>query len=87
MESNLLEGLKLMGIGLATVFAVLLIIIYFGKALILFVNRFVPEEEKVPQAAATNNVQAVDPNVAQAIRLAIERISNGKSTAEKIEKI
>ncbi len=86
MEANLLEGLKLMGIGMTTVFAVLLIIIFFGKALIWFVNRFVPEEEKAPQVAS-NNAQTVDPRVAQAIRLAIQQITGGKSTAEKIEKI
>ena len=70
---------------MTTVFVVLLIIILFGNALIWFVNRFIPAEEKTSQVPT--NVQTVDPNIAQAIRLAIEQISNGKSTAEKIEKL
>ena len=37
-------GLLLMVVGMATVFAILLIIIYLGKGLILLVNKYAPEE-------------------------------------------
>ncbi len=82
--NNLIEGLKLMAIGLSTVFVVLLIIINFGKALILFVNRFFPEEEK-PITKTTSS--ATDSQVEQAIALAIEKLTNGKGKVEKIEKL
>lgn len=81
-----MEGLKLMAIGMVTVFAILLIIIYFGKALISFVNRFCPEEEK-PAAKPQSAPAAIDPQVAQAIAVAVNNLTGGKGKVEKIEKI
>ena len=46
------EALKLMVVGMATVFAILLIVIYLGKALIAVVNKYVPEEVQPAHAAA-----------------------------------
>ncbi len=86
MEGNLLEGVKLMAIGMVTVFCILLIIIYFGKALISFVNKFCPEEE-APVAKAATSSAAIDPQVAQAIALAVNNLTGGKGKVEKIEKI
>lgn len=78
-----IEALTLMGIGMLTVFAVLLIIIALGTLLIKAVNKFFPEEIKpVAQAAA-----AVDQNIQEAINKAILAISGGKKQAQKIEKI
>ena len=77
------EALTLMGIGLATVFVVLLIIILLGTLLIKTVNRFFPEEAKPVMEA----VQTVDQNVQEAINKAILAISGGKKAAQKIEKI
>ena len=37
------EALKLMVVGMATVFSILLIVIYLGKSLIALVNKYVPE--------------------------------------------
>ena len=77
------EALTLMGIGMATVFVVLLIIIFLGTLLIKTVNKFFPEEVK-PVAA---KVQAIDANVQEAINKAIMAISGGKKSAQKIEKL
>lgn len=77
------DALTLMGIGLATVFVVLLIIIFLGTLLIKTVNKFFPEEVK-PVAA---KVQAIDANVQEAINKAIMAISGGKKSAQKIEKL
>ena len=38
-------ALLLMAVGMVTVFIILLIVMGLGKALIAFVNKFVPEEE------------------------------------------
>lgn len=77
------EALTLMAIGMATVFVVLLIIIFLGNLLIKTVNRFFPEEAKPVMKA----VQTVDQNVQEAINKAILAISGGKKAAQKIEKI
>lgn len=75
-----------MVIGMTTVFLILMIIIYFGKALIAFVNKFCPEEEK-PVAKAQASSAAIDPQVAQAIALAVNNLTGGKGKVEKIEKL
>jgi len=72
-------------IGMVTVFAILLIIIYFGKALIAFVNKFCPEEVK--PTAQPQQQASIDPQVAQAIALAVNNLTGGKGKVEKIEKI
>ncbi len=41
---NLNIALLLMVVGMATVFAILLIVIYLGKGLIALVNKYAPEE-------------------------------------------
>ena len=81
-----IEALTLMGIGMATVFVVLLIIILLGTLLIKTVNKFFPEEVK-PVAKAAAAVQAVDQNIQEAINKAILAISGGKKSAQKIEKL
>ncbi len=83
---QLTDSLQLMGVGLATVFSVLLLIILLGNLLILLINKYAPEEEK-PKVAVSNAVQAVDANVAMAINMAISKLTGGKSKADKIEKI
>ncbi|MCQ2217068.1 MAG: OadG family protein [Paludibacteraceae bacterium] len=84
---NFIDSLTLMGVGIATVFAVLLLIIFLGNLLISFVNKYVPEEAPKQNAPAAPASSAVDPNVAMAINLAISKLTGGKSKAEKIEKI
>lgn len=81
-----IEALLLMAIGMATVFVVLLIIIFLGGLLIKTVNKFFPEEIK-PVAKAAAAVQTVDQNIQEAINKAIMAISGGKKQAQKIEKI
>ena len=76
-----------MGIGLATVFAVLLLIIFLGNLLIKFVNKYVPEDEAPKANAVSAPSNVVDANVAQAINLAIGKLTGGKSKSEKIERI
>ena len=51
---NIETGLLLMVVGMTTVFAILLIVIYLGKGLIVLVNKYAPEEiiAKKPVAAA-----------------------------------
>lgn len=81
---NFIYALELMGIGMGTVFVVLILVIELGKALIAIVNKFAPEEEKTqPKAVAST---AIMPNVAQAIAQAVNVITGGKGKVDKIEK-
>lgn len=84
MEGNFIEALKLMVIGMCTVFVVLGLVIALGNGLIKLINKVAPEEEKPQQAAAP---QSVSPQVARAIAAAISMVTNGKGTAQKIEKL
>lgn len=83
-----MEALKLMGVGLITVFLVLLLIIWLGNLLIKLVNKIAPEEEKVVKKSAPSaSAATIDPQVMQAINKAVELATNGKGRVEKIEKI
>ena len=50
---NLNTALLLMVVGMATVFAILLIVIYLGKGLIALVNKYAPEEVSSAKPAAS----------------------------------
>lgn len=87
MEGNLVEALKLMLVGMITVFAVLGLVIAMGNALIRFVNKYVPEDEKPAPKAATPAPAAIAPDVMAAVELAVAKITGNKGKIEKIEKI
>ena len=73
---NLETALLLMVVGMATVFAILLIVIYLGKLLISLVNKYAPEEQ-LP----------VPGNIVAAITAAVNVVTQGKGKVAKIEKI
>ena len=78
---NLNIALLLMVVGMATVFAILLIVIYLGKCLIALVNKYAPEEV-VPAKAAP-----VPGNILAAISAAVTVVTQGKGKVAKVEKI
>ncbi len=86
MESNILEALKLLVVGMGTVFVVLLIIIEGGKLLIKAVNRFVPEEEPARPAPQANQ-STVSPAVAKAIEKAVAQLTADKAQVIDIKKL
>lgn len=81
---NIGVGLMLMVVGMATVFVILLIVIYLSKYLITIVNRVAPEEapKKVPAVAPTADAGAMD-----AIKAAVDILTAGKGQVIKIEKL
>ncbi len=83
---NLLEALKLLVVGMGTVFVVLLIIIEGGKLLIKAVNKFVPEEEVVSKKVVTAQPE-ISPVVTKAINAAIDKISGGQAQVLDIKKL
>lgn len=83
---NLNTALLLMIVGMSTVFAILLIVIYLGKGLIALVNKYAPEEI-VPARSAPNGPASIPGNILAAINAAVTVVTQGKGKVEKIEKI
>ena len=80
---NLNIALLLMVVGMATVFAILLIVIYLGKCLIALVNKYAPEEV-VPAKAAANGPAPVPGNILAAISAA-DRKSTRLNSSHRLE--
>ncbi|HOI27225.1 MAG TPA: OadG family transporter subunit [Paludibacteraceae bacterium] len=85
MEGNISEAIKLMFIGMTAVFVALILIILLGNLLIRLVNKYAPEEEK--PVAKQSNIATINPNVAQAIKAAVNTIIGGKGAVTNIEKL
>lgn len=83
---NLNTALLLMVVGMATVFAILLIVIYLGKGLIALVNKYAPEEV-APAKPAGNNTATIPGNILAAINAAVTVVTQGKGKVSKVEKI
>ena len=81
---NLNTALLLMVVGMATVFAILLIVIYLG--LIALVNKYAPEEVSSAKPAASGPA-AIPANVMAAISAAVTVVTQGKGKVAKVEKI
>lgn len=81
---NMGIGLELMGIGMVTVFAILLIVIFGSRLLITIINRIAPEESKPEKAApAADDTAAVRP----VLDAAVAQLTGGKGHIVKITKI
>lgn len=83
---NLNLALLLMVVGMATVFAILLIVIYLGKLLIALVNKYAPEGV-APAKQAANAPAAIPGNIMAAINAAVTVVTQGKGKVAKVEKI
>ena len=81
---NIEYALMLMVVGMATVFVILLVVIYLGKLLITLVNKFAPEEAQKKASAA---VPTVDAGAMDAIKAAVDILTAGKGQVVKIEKL
>ena len=89
MNENLSLALELLGIGMLTVFVVLLLVVFIGNAIIQYVNRFMPEEAKVATTTNKSVAQptAIDGNKMAGIVSAVQIVTEGKGKVVKIEKI
>jgi len=79
-------ALQLLFVGMLTVFAVLFLVVGLGNVIIRFVNRYLPEEEKIAVAAKTSG-DAIDPKKVAAISSAVSTLTKGKGKVMNIEKI
>lgn len=86
MES-LNEALLLMVVGMATVFVILLIVIYLGKLLIFLVNKYAPAEVVPAKASAAAKPAPIPANIMAAIHAAVAVVTQDKGKVAKVEKI
>lgn len=81
-------GLQLMIVGMLTVFAILLIVIYGGKLLIKVVNAIAPEEvAAAKKAVATSNQGTVDPSTMAVLQEVVKQLTGGKGRVESARKV
>ncbi|ASB50978.1 OadG family protein [Alkalitalea saponilacus] len=81
MSENFNEAFTLLGVGMLTVFIILLTVVLLGNGIIFFVNRFFPE--KANKIAASSEISS---SKTAAIVAAVKILTQGKGVVTKIEK-
>lgn len=84
---NIEIALLLMVVGMATVFVILLIVIYLGKLLIALVNKYAPEEAVPVKKETPRSPAPVPGNILAAITAAVNVVTQGKGKVTKVEKL
>lgn len=84
---NLETALLLMVVGMATVFILLLIVIYLGKLLIFLVNKYAPEEVVPVKQTFPKGPAPISGNILAAITAAVNVVTQGKGKVTKVEKL
>ena len=84
---NLETAFLLMVVGMATVFVILLIVIYLGKILISLVNKYAPEEVVSVKQTSSQAPVPIPGNILAAITAAVNVVTQGKGKVTKVEKL
>ena len=84
---NLETAFLLMVVGMATVFVILLIVIYLGKLLISLVNKYAPEEVVSVKQTSSQAPVPIPGNILAAITAAGNVVTQGKGKVTKVEKL
>lgn len=82
MNEYMQEAWTLLGVGMVTVFIILLVVVLIGNAIIAFVNRYFPESE-IEKAA---NVRSLGNSRMAAIAAAVNMVTRGKGRITKVER-
>jgi len=85
MSENFELALQLLGIGMLTVFTILLLVIIIGNTIIKFVNKYIPAAPKVvsSQGGSSNGISS---GKMTAIVAAVQMATNGNGKVTSIEK-
>ncbi|MDR0938592.1 MAG: OadG family protein [Mediterranea sp.] len=83
---NVETALMLMVVGMATVFLILVIVIYLGKLLISLVNKYAPEEVVPVKQRASPSPAPIPGNIMAAIAAAVNVVTHNKGRVSKVEK-
>ena len=84
---NIETAILLMVVGMATVFVILLIVIYLGKLLITLVNKYAPEEVAPAKQETPRGTAPIPGNILAAITAAVNVVTQGKGKVTKVEKL
>ena len=84
---NLETAFLLMVVGMATVFVILLIVIYLGKLLISLVNKYAPEEVVSVKQTSSQAPVPIPGNILAAITAAVNVVTQGKGKVTTVEKL
>lgn len=79
---NLGLGFLLMGVGMMTVFIILLIVIFGSRLIISIINKVAPEEVK----AAVKSV-GEDASTMEVLKAAVSQLTGGKGHIVNVEKL
>lgn len=87
--SNLGLGFLLMGVGMVTVFVILIIVIYGSQLMINIVNRIAPEQQESGGRAASDGggVTAAGADVRAVLDAAVAQLTAGKGHIINVTKI
>jgi Na+-transporting methylmalonyl-CoA/oxaloacetate decarboxylase gamma subunit len=85
MTESFDQAWMLLGVGMVTVFSVLLLVVLIGNSLVWFVNRFLPEESK----KNAGNMESKEDNNASkvaAIVAGVKNVTGGRGSVVEIRK-
>ncbi|WP_321335359.1 OadG family protein [uncultured Bacteroides sp.] len=84
---NIETALLLLVVGMGTVFAILLLVIYLGKFLITLVNKYAPEEEIPIKQMPARGPVPISGNILAVITAAVNVVTHGKGRVAKVDKL
>ncbi|WP_462318281.1 OadG family protein [Marinilabilia sp.] len=84
MEEGFNQAYTLLGVGMLTVFAVLLFVVLIGNGIILFTNRFFPgiKSPNKPQEKDSE----IDASKMAALVAAVKRVSGGRGKISSVKR-
>lgn len=80
------DALFLMLVGMLTVFVVLILVVLIGNSIIIFINKFFPEEQVAVKPSAAS-APAINTNVYAAICSAVSTVTGGKGSVADVKKL
>jgi len=78
---------ELLGVGMVTVFLILSLVVILGNLIIRFVNRFIPEIQKVSAQIGDAAKAEINPNKMTAIVSAVNKVTKGTGRVTRVKKI
>jgi oxaloacetate decarboxylase gamma subunit len=85
MTESFDQAWVLLGVGMVTVFTVLLLVVLIGNGLVLFVNRFLPESESGKPGNSGSN-STIHPSKVAAIVAGVKNVTAGRGNVVEIRK-
>ena len=84
MAESFNQAWILLGVGMLTVFTVLLLVVVIGNAVVAFVNRYIPEEDTSDNSG--NSGKSGDAHKMAVMIAAVKRVTGGKGNIVAIHK-